>query len=176
MARACYPMQLSGGAFLICTGIALAFGELIFPYYVGWAVVVGFVIGFGAVRATLPAARARWGDPSRTNLLFFRSALALEFGAFAFIGFSGMFRGQSFLIIMEVSLVIVALHFLVMRWSHGPLIAWLGATMLCWAGLVAVMKLTVLQLVVGDGLLMLSFGITMARPLLRPAPLSSSAV
>jgi len=57
------------------------------------------------------------------------------------------------------------LHFALMRWSHGPLMAGLAVALLLWIGAAYGLSLSLTSLVIGDGILKIAFGMLMAAPL-----------
>jgi hypothetical protein len=69
----------------------------------------------------------------------------------------------------EITLGIVGFHFLIMRFSHGPMMPALGAAVLGWLGLGVMLHLPLPVMAGIDGLIKLGFGAAMAWPLLRPS-------
>jgi hypothetical protein len=95
------------------------------------------------------------------------TAIGLELSAFFILGRSGFFIGDPTYTTWVVILLIVALHFVLMRWSHGPLMLWLAVVSICWLGLAYLLDFALPALIAGDGLLKVLFGIVMATPLLE---------
>jgi hypothetical protein len=97
------------------------------------------------------------------------TAVGLEFLAIGVLSASGVLKIMTFLEIWQVILGVVGVHFIVMRWSHGPWMLGLAFAVLSWIILCVMAHLTLAPLVMGDGLLKIVFGAIMARPLWRPA-------
>ena len=68
-------------------------------------------------------------------------------------------------------LAIVAVHFLLMIWSFGRWIFYLGIEILVWLAIAWMQALPLPITLVGDGLLKIGFGATMAAPLFLRAKL-----
>jgi hypothetical protein len=115
------------------------------------------------------AAAARSGRPTRKQVQIVTGAIALEFSAIYLLSVSGILKGASFLTIWQVILGVVALHFIPMRWTHGPLILALAFTNLAWIGICVLAGLSIGPLFLGDGLLKIVFGAVMAALLLTSA-------
>ena len=170
-----HPLRYSGGLFVAFVGAGILAGVV--TNIIGWCVLGGFVLGFIAARRSGASVRERWGRPSLTQLRVLVLALGLEFTIFAVLGRSGFFAHAPRAMVWQVSLVIVALHFLIMRFSHGPMTLALGAVVLGWLEIGQLLHLPLQVMAAGDGTLKLVFGLAMAWPLLRataPQPLPAT--
>ena len=160
-----YPLRYSGGLFVACVGAGILLGAI--TNIMNWCLLGGFVLGFIASRRSASLVRERWGRPSLAQLRVLVFAIGLEFTLFAIMGRSGFFLHMPREIVWQTTLVIVALHFLIMRFSHGPLILALGAVVLGWLEVGQLLHLPVQVMAAGDGMIKLAFGLVMAWPLLR---------
>jgi uncharacterized membrane protein len=159
-----YPLRYAGGLMVLCMGAGILGGT--FMGKIGYGLLMGAVAGFIAARLGARKAAPVWGRPSITQLRVMIIVIGLEFLIFGILGRSGAFakmdRGM-----WEVCFAVVGLHFLPMRWSHGPWIAALGTAVLGWLGLGIAAHLPLTAMAAGDGLLKLGFGAAMAWPLLK---------
>lgn len=160
-----WPMQPGGGVFLICIGIGLVCGAMLRGTAIIYDLACCFVAGVLGILIARKVANNRFGRPTPQHRLAILAAIGFELSAFIVLGRLGFFLGDPKPMMWAVILLIVALHFLVMRWSHGPLIQWLGIASLCWIGVAYVFGLPVAALIAGDGLLKIAFGSVMAAPL-----------
>lgn len=162
-----HPMRYSGGAFLIWMGLCILAAALARSgAYLGWGVVVGMLGGAIVMIHARRLAASLWGTPSPRQMRFMLAAIGSEFALFFLLGATGFFQHQPATVIWETALGIVGAHFLIMRGSHGPLMTWLGLSVLAWLGVGHLLHLSVQLTAAGDGLLKLGFGGVMARPLL----------
>jgi hypothetical protein len=163
-------MQPTGGAFLIGigSGIAVGAGSVAMTGALQ-AFLAPTLAGAAAGAAFLIAARiwgsGRFGRPSRSQGWAMTTAIALEIAAFWGLAAAGWFNVWDVRTGMSVALGIVAVHFLVMRVSHGPPMLWLGLAALAWIASADMLRLTLPVLILGDGLLKIGFGAAMARPM-----------
>ncbi len=174
MQKITWPMQPTGGGFLIGIGAGIAVGA-------GTVAATGalqtflspMLAGAAAGAAFLIAARVwgsgRFGRPSRSHVLAMLVAIALEIGVFWALAAGGWFNAWDGRTYMSVALGIVSAHFLVMRLSHGPPMLWLGVAGLAWIALADGLRLPLAVLILGDGLLKLGVGAAMARPMFSGA-------
>ncbi|HET7084175.1 MAG TPA: DUF6609 family protein [Rhizomicrobium sp.] len=160
-----YPLRYAGGPLLLCMGSGILGGALLGN--IGYGLLIGMGTGFIAARIGARKAAPVWGRPSITQLRVLITVIGLEFLIFGVLGRSGAFAKMDRSTIWAISLTIVGVHFLLMRWSHGPWIAALGAAVLAWLGLGIAAHLPLAAIAAGDGLLKLSFGAAMAWPLLK---------
>jgi hypothetical protein len=167
-----YPMRYGGGIFVACVGFGILMGGVLGGKALSWCFFAGVAAGIAAARRTARRVTPRWGSPSLAQGQTMTFAVALEFAVFFVMGSSGVFARMTPAMMWETSLAIVGLHFLLMRWSHGPLMLALGATVLAWLGVGALMHLPLSVIAAGDGLLKLGFGVAMARPLFQPNSIS----
>jgi uncharacterized membrane protein len=161
-----HPLRYSGGLFVACVGAGILAGAV--TNIIGWCVLGGFVLGFIAARRSAPWVRERWGRPSLAQLRVLVFAVGLEITIFAALGRSGFFVHAPRAMVWQTSLAIVGLHFLVMRFSHGPMMLALGAVVLGWLEIGQLLHLPPQVMAAGDGTIKLVFGLAMAWPLLRP--------
>jgi uncharacterized membrane protein len=159
-----YPMRYAGGLMVCCVGAGILAGVAMGA--IGRGLLIGAGVGFVAARIGARRAAPVWGRPSIAQLRVMISAIGLEFLVFGVLGASGAFAKMS-QGMWEVCLAIVGVHFLLMRWSHGPWIAALGTAVLGWLGLGIAAHLPLTAMAAGDGLLKLGFGAAMAWPLLK---------
>ena len=162
-----HPMRYSGGAFLMCIGTGLLLGA----FYrsgagLGWGLILGAALGAFALLRARRAAAPFWGAASRPQIRIMLLAVGGEMLAFFLLGASGFFQVTSPAMAWETALTIVGVHFLVMRWSHGPLMLRLGLCVLAWLGIGHALHLPLPLMAVGDGLIKLVFGFIMFEPLL----------
>ncbi|OAI44328.1 hypothetical protein AYO42_00855 [Rhizomicrobium sp. SCGC AG-212-E05] len=160
-------MQPGGGIFLICVGIGLVYGALLQGDAILLGLQIGFCAGVVGIIAAIITAKGLFGRPTALHRFVVLAAIALELAAFAILARSGFLSGDQTATKWSVALLIVALHFIVMRWSHGPLMLWLALTSILWIGLAYLSHFSLPALIAGDGLLKIVFGIVMAAPLLE---------
>ncbi len=170
MATVGWPMQAPGGAFLIGIGAGIVVGA-------GMVAMTGslrtffpaMLAGAAAGAAFLVAARVwgsgRYGRPTGMQRLAMMLAIVAEFAVFWGLGVTGWFDVWDDRTLMSVALGLVAVHFLPMRVSHGPMMLWLGVFALVWIAVADMLRLSLPVLILGDGLLKLGVGAAMARPM-----------
>jgi hypothetical protein len=163
-----YPMRTSGGLFVAIVGIGIVLGGL--GNTIGYGVIGGMVVGLVVARRARLMANARWGGPSKHQVRIMMLAIGLEMVCFAVLGFSGFFAHAARPLIWEMTLAVVGLHFIVMHFSHGPLMLVLAAAVLVWLVAGVLLHLSLPLLAAGDGLIKLFIGSWMAWPLLKPQP------
>jgi uncharacterized membrane protein len=161
-----YPPRYAGGVFVACVGFGIMAGALLRPGALGWGLLFGFLAGITLARRATPRVRRIWGAPSLAQGRAMTLAVTLEFAVFMVLGSSGVFASVGRTAAWEISLAIVAAHFLIMRWSHGRIMLALGLSILGWLGIGVAAQLPVAMIAIGDGLLKAGFGLAMARPLL----------
>ena len=159
------PMQPGGGVFLICVGIGLVYGALLQGNAITYGLEAGFFAGTLGIIIAIKLSRGRFGRPTALHRRVVLTAIGLELLAFAVLARSGFFSGDQTVKTWAVILLVVALHFIIMRWSHGPIMQWLAIASICWIGLAYLLGFSVPALIAGDGLLKIAFGIVMAAPL-----------
>ena len=163
-------MQAPGGVFLIGIGAGIVVGAAmvattgsIRPFF------PPMLAGAAAGAAFLVAARVwgggRFGPPTRSQRVAMMLAIVAEVAVFWSLGALGWFNVWDDRTLMSVALGIVAAHFLLMRFSHGPLMLWLGVFALAWIGFADVLRLPLSVFILGDGLLKVGMGAAMARPM-----------
>jgi hypothetical protein len=162
-----WPMQTGGGAFLFCVGLGLLAGGLAGGSAILVGLVAGALAGFISIPFAVRFARGRFGRPTRLNIIVMWIAIGAEIAGFLVASKLGYFRHGFDFTAAAVALTIVALHFVIMRWSHGPWMLVLAAAILIWVALALWLRLTIGALIAGDGILKLLFGFFMAAPLLR---------
>jgi hypothetical protein len=160
-----YPLQLGGGLLLACIGAGLFASSILGLSYVIYGLACGVVAGAGCIFASRAAVVARGGAPTRVQVRVMYAAIALEVGAFVAVGTSGIADGWNAHTFWSFALAVVALHFLVMRFSHGPWVLWLGVAILLWLALSTTSHLRIEMIIAVDGLLKVAFGLIMASPL-----------
>lgn len=168
-----YPLRYSGGLLAACAGIGIIAGGLLGSP--GYGLIAGMAAGFIVARRAAAIVRPRWGRPSVTQLRVLVGVIGLEMTIFSLLGASGTFAHTAHGAMFEITLAVVGLHFLPMRWSHGPLMPLLGVAVLMWLGAGVTMHLPLPAIAAGDGLLKLGFGAAMAWPLMKSAPKVQSA-
>ncbi len=159
-----YPMRYSGGAFVACVGLGIASGAI--AGMLLWGFLAGAATGIAVARRASQFTKPRWGSPSVAQGQAMAFAVTLEFALFQILGGGGFFAQMSRAAAWETGLAIVGFHFLLMRWSHGRLIVFLGLSVLAWLGTAIWLHLPLQLVAVGDGLLKIGFGAAMAWPLL----------
>lgn len=165
-----WPMQGPGGAFLGAIGGGIVVGGVMLARANTFqSFVVPLLVGAAAGAVLLVAARlwaaGRIGRPTRWQVLAMLSAIVFEVAVFWAVGAMGWFNLWDERTVFGIALAIVAVHFLPMRISHGPLILWLGVAALAWIAVADGLRLPVPILLVGDGLLKVVFGALMTGPL-----------
>ena len=172
--RTVWPMQPGGGLFLICVGLGLLWGAILQGPAVKLGLEVGFAVGAASIFLAIFLAKGRFGRPTASQRIVMLAAIGFELIVFAILARKGFFGEMHTSTGWAVVLAVVAAHFIMMRWSHGPLILWLGIASLAWIGMAYVSNQSLGVLVAGDALLKISFGGAMAAPLwLRGAQLRS---
>jgi len=139
-----------------------------------WGFFAGVAAGIAMARRASRLVKPRWGSPSLAQGRAMTFAVTLEFAIFQILGGGGFFAQMSRAAAWETGLAIVGFHFLIMRWSHGRWMAFLGLSVLVWLGAAIWMHLSLQLVALGDGLLKLGFGAAMAWPLVRPAATAQS--
>jgi uncharacterized membrane protein len=160
-----HPLQYSGGLMTAVTGAGIAIGAL--AGAPGYGLIAGLVIGVILARRAAGLVRPRWGRPSTAQLRVLVLTIGVEVAVFSVLGASGFFRHAAPLEMWQATATIVGLSLLAMRWSHGPLMPVLGLAALAWLGLCLEVHAPLMLMAVGDGLIKLGFGLTMARPLVK---------
>jgi hypothetical protein len=160
-------MQIGGGVFLVAAGLGLVFGGLIGGPALPWGLALGLTIGSIAIPVSIAFGPRRWGQrrPKRSHVIVLWTAIVLQLAIFFALARLGYFRQWDALTGWTVGLSIVALHFVPMRWSHGPLMLGLAIALLLWIGAAYVLGLPLGSLITGDGMLKIVFGMLMAAPL-----------
>ena len=159
------PMTPSGGAFLAAFGAGLI-AFVLTPAELRTYVLIGFV-AFALVALVMvgAVARTRIGAPTARQRWLVWPPVIVEAGVFWLL-----FRYSNFDVRTGwiAANAIVAVHFLPMVWSFGPVIDVLGASCLAWAMAAWLYEPIPLPLVVAaDGALKLVFGLVMlAAPFL----------
>ena len=162
-----WPMQTGGGVFLIPVGFGLVLGGLIGGPALPWGLALGLIAGWSAIPVSVAFGRRRLGlrRPKRSQVIVLWAAIGLQMAVFFGLARLGYFRQWDPLTAWTVGLWIVAMHFALMRWSHGPLMAGLAVALLLWIGAAYGLSLSLTSLVIGDGILKIAFGMLMAAPL-----------
>lgn len=160
-------MQLGGGLFVACVGAALIAGAVLGERFLGYYLISGMLAGIAAILITRRSVAMRLGRPSGGQIGIFLFAVVFELAVFLLLGRAGYFLDRSLLSIWQTGLAIVALHFLIMRWSHGPLMLLLAIAILIWIALCITASVSLVPMIVGDGALKILFGLIMAIPLLK---------
>lgn len=161
-------MQPGGGLFLVCIGLGLVAAAALGGGAMRYGLPGGFVAGFLCIPLAITLAHGRFGRPTRLQFVALYGAILLEMAIFVTLGRGGYFRGVP-VTAWTTGLTIVALHFIIMRWSHGPWMLRLAVALLLWIALAYGLRLSFAALVIGDGVLKILFGLIMAAPLLgRP--------
>ena len=167
-----HPLRYSGGVFSGCIGLGGIAGA--------FAGTLGLGFMLGALAGLLLSVKLReqvepiWGTPSPQQQKVRRLVIGGQIAIFMLLGGSGFFQKMPPLVISQAVIFIIGSSFLAMRWSHGPLMTWLGVSVLAWLGAGMALQLPVPLLAIGDGLLKIGFGLTMVEPLLTATrPLQS---
>jgi hypothetical protein len=159
-------MQPGGGAFLIAAGLGILSGAVMGENSLRLGFQFGALAGLVGIIVAGPFARKRFGAPTKAQISVMLSAVAFEFAVvyvlFRFGGASSWTERDRWLAILAV----VAAHFIVMRWSFGPLILTLGLSVLLWLAATFVLGLPLLVIATVYGALLVIFGALMMRPLL----------
>jgi uncharacterized membrane protein len=159
-----YPLRYSGGAFVAWLGMFGAFWRN--GSHLGMAVAVGLISGALLLPMARRAAAAIWGAPTEKQTSALVLAVGLEISLFTVLGVSGFFQRVPPAVAAETAFGVVAAHFLVLRWSHGPMMLRLGLSVLAWLALSMVLRLPLPLVAIGDGLIKLGFGLAMVEPFL----------
>ncbi|HJR55440.1 MAG TPA: DUF6609 family protein [Rhizomicrobium sp.] len=159
-----HPLRYSGGVFtgsIGLAGIVLAFmGQPGLGFMLG--LIPGIFLAFRVRRLVEPV----WGMPSPRQRKLGRLVIGAQVALFMLLGSSGYFQRVPPLMAWETTAILLGVSFLLMRWSHGPLMTWLGVSVLAWQGAGVAIGLPIPLLAIGDGLLKMGFGLTMVEPLL----------
>jgi uncharacterized protein DUF6609 len=159
-----WPMQPGGGLFLISIGLGLLYGAFARGGAVFLGLEVGFIVGVAGIIVGIVLAHGRFGRPITGHRMVVFGAIAFEIVAFTIMARRGLFRGQLTPATWAALLSVVSLHFIPMRWSHGPLILWLALAGLGWIGFAYFLHWP-LAVIAGDALLKIGLGVVMAFPL-----------
>jgi hypothetical protein len=168
-----YPMRYGGGVFVACVGLGIALGAI--AGMLLWGFLAGVATGIVMARRASRLVKPRWGSPSLVQGRAMAFAVTLEFAIFQILGGGGFFAQMPRAAAWETGLAIVGFHFLIMRWSHGRWMAFLGLSVLAWLGIAIWMHLPLQFVALGDGLLKLAVGAVMAWPLFQTALKGQSA-
>lgn len=165
-----WPMRAPGGVFLICVGASLVMGAASAEPATGRHLFAplpyGFAVGAAALILTaIVSRRAGWDRPTSRQSLIVWSAVAFELVVLGGLAASGVLSRLSGPVAIATILSVVSLHFVIMRWSHGPRMLWLGVLGLVWVWAATLMRLPVTTMVAGDGAIKVAFGALMAWPL-----------
>jgi hypothetical protein len=161
-----YPMRYSGGLFVACVGAGILLGAL--TGMMSYGVLGGFILGFMVARRGRHWAAPFWGRPSLNQMRAMVLAVGSEVVVLSMLGAGNFFAHATRATVWEITLLVVALHFLIMRFSHGWLMVPLAAALLAWIGIGALLlHLPMPVLAAGDGLIKIGFGLWMGWPLLR---------
>jgi len=164
-----YPMRYGGGAFVCGVGIAIIIGALMGGDAIAPALGIGFLLGTLAIFVLRARVARLFGRPERRQVRLMWGAIAFELAGFALLSWCISSHVISERELWPGVLAVVAAHFVLMRWSFGGWMAYLGIAILLWLGLAWLMSLSLTLTLVGDGFLKLGFGAIMAAPLfLRP--------
>ena len=173
-----YPLRYGAGLFLCCVGMGVAVAALTDiergNLYLGIGAVLGTVGYFATGRRVV----ARYGRPQAYQYILLVLVIALEAAAIYAVNALPVFRSLSPYRAQLVVLAIVAVHFMLMRWSLGLWIVWLGVADLAWVALAFAATLALPTVILVFGLLNALFGVLMAAPLFanaEPAPASGTA-
>ncbi|GIH28755.1 hypothetical protein Aph01nite_70650 [Acrocarpospora phusangensis] len=153
-----YPLIRGGGIFLICVGLGFFLG-LFFPRRWIPLAAGGFIAGFtcSGLSALLPSL----GSPSFLNIAALVVAVLFEVAAIVYLvrKFGDSDERRLTLSIM----LVVGLHFVIMGWAHGPLIAALGVLTAINAavGLFALPNAPIKAFYLPDSVLKIAFGVWM---------------
>ena len=140
----------------------------------GWAI-SGYGLAGGAFAGSFLSGKARraarplYGQASLNQLRMMVIAIGSEMLVFALLGASGLFASLPAAEVWDICFGIVGAHFLIMRFSHGPMMLRLAGAVLGWLALGITLHLSPFALALGDGAIKLAIGAWMLWPLLRPA-------
>ncbi|GEM_PF-978115 len=169
-----HPLRYGGGVFAACVGIGGIIGA--FTNYLGWGFILGAAAGFFLAARVRRLVAPVWGTPSAQQNKIRTIALGLEIAIFMLLGSSGFFQSVPRPVAWETNIVVVGTYFLLLRGSHGPMMTWLGLSVLAWLGVGMTLHLPLPLIAIGDGLLKLGFGFAMAEPMLFAVQSSSRAL
>jgi len=159
-------MGPAGGFFVAAIGGAMiaaaAFAMVSFSRCLLFGAIVG-AIGIIIIRRR---ARRLFGKPTPIQVWSLAAAIALEVIAFNLVSASHVLRGRPTIEAYEVTLAIVAAHFLLMYWSLGPIIVALGVSCLAWVAIGSVCAISAGWLIAVDGGLKVVFGLFLVAPLI----------
>jgi hypothetical protein len=168
-----YPMRYGGGLFLCFVGATIALGALLGGNAMAPLLLGGLIAGTISIFVVRPMVARRYGRPTQKQIQLMIVAIALELAGFVALSWltsNGALPHDPQFIWTSV-LVIVAAHFVLMTWSFSAWILYLALAILAWVACATALNLGLSAVLVGDGLLKLGFGATMAAPLyLRSNP------
>jgi uncharacterized membrane protein len=163
-----YPLRYSGGVFTGSIGLAGIF--LAFMGQPGLGFMLGLIPGIYFAARVRRLVEPIWGTPSPRQQMVGRLVIGAQVVLFTLLGSSGYFQRVPPLVAWETTAVLLGVSFLLMRWSHGPMMTWLGISVLAWQGAGVAIGLPIPLLAIGDGLLKMGFGLTMVEPLFTATP------
>lgn len=165
-----YPMRYGGGLLLCCVGAAIVLGALLGT--IAPLLGAGFCLGLICIFAARPLVAVKFGTPTRRDVRLMYAAIAFELAGFAVLSVctSNGVLPETNQFIWPAVLFIVAVHFLLMVWSFGAWILYLGLAILAWLALAWVLHFALGVTLIGDGVLKIGFGAIMAAPLFVRGP------
>ncbi len=164
-----YALRYGGGILLMGIGLGIVAAGKLGTAWVFPGLAVGAFLGIVGTVAAHRRIVARFGHPTRHQFLSLAGAVAVEMIAFYMIGALGLLHGIPDQSAWRIVLLVVAAHFLLMYWSMGPWLFWLGTVNLIWVALSAVLTLPLSTTFIGDGIVKAAVGVIMALPVLRAA-------
>jgi hypothetical protein len=151
-----FPLIRGGGLFVICVGLGFLLGWCFPGRWIPLAI-GGFVAGLiaSALSPLLPPAL---GSPSLVQVGALVATIVLEMGLIYLVVIR--LRGESDRTLMLGILLVVGVHFVIMGFAHGPLMALLGIVTVANAatGLWLLPNLPVRALGIADSLLKVGIG------------------
>lgn len=164
-----YPMRFGGGLFVACIGAAIIAAAFVGGAAGGPILLAGFALGAFAIVSVRQRVATRFGSPTRRHVWAMLGAVAFELMGFAILAWClshGMVR-ETDTFVWTIVLAIVAVHFVLMPWSFGPWMAYLGLAILVWLAGAWAIAAPLSVIFIGDGVLKILFGAIMAWPLFK---------
>lgn len=154
-----FPLIRGGGLFLIFVGLGFLIGWFLPQHWQPFAI-AGFVLGFLA-SALSPLIPPPLGIPSFIQVGALILAIVVEVGMITYV--TSRFAQSDERTQLLAILLVVGLHFIIMGFAHGPLMALLGSitSINAWLGLRVFTTTPLLTFGVIDSFLKIGFGLWM---------------
>lgn len=163
-----HPSRYRGGFMVGGMGLGAVVGT--FAGFPGYGTLAGAIVGLILARRARATTESIWGVPSARQNRMRSIAIGALTLAFLVLGFVGFFQQASPTTRWSTTAGMLGLYFMLLRGSHGPLLTWLGLSVLSWLGVGSALHLPLPLMAIGDGIIKLGFGVAMAEPLLQRLP------